>query len=133
MTDNFAGMSFSGAATGTVTGSDLSDNTAYAIRNGTTSSTIDASGNWWGMTAEADVLAEAVTATGASRIDISPYLLSGTDGEPTTAGFQGDFSQLAVTTLGAQAGAGAIQEGVDAIANGSLTGIDRLLVVNSGN
>ncbi|MFM1903726.1 MAG: hypothetical protein RLZZ440_1626, partial [Planctomycetota bacterium] len=112
---------------------DLSNNTAYAIRNGTTSSTINASGNWWGVTAEADVLAEAVTATGASRIDISPYLLSGTDGEPSTAGFQGDFSQLAVTALGAQAGAGAIQEGVTAIANGSLTGIDRLLVINAGN
>lgn len=133
VTDNFAGVSFSGAATGTVTGTDLSNNTAYAIRNGTTSSTINASGNWWGVTAEADVLAEAVTATGASRIDISPYLLSGTDGEPSTAGFQGDFSQLAVTALGAQDGAGAIQEGVTAIANGSLTGIDRLLVVNAGN
>ena len=94
---------------------------------------IDASTNWWGVTTEAAVLAKT-SSTGGTRVDITPYLLDGTDTGNVTAGFQGDYSQLAVTTLGPQVGStGRIQEGVTSIANGSLTGINRVLEVNTGN
>ncbi len=130
---NFYGTIFSNSATGSVTGSDLSGNTVSAVRNIATGGVIvDASNNWWGVTPEADVLAKTYS-TGGSRVDITPYLLDGTDTGNATAGFQGDYSQLAVTALGAQSGAtGRIQEGVNSIANGSLTGINRLLFVNNG-
>jgi len=132
VTGNFYGVLFSNASSGSVTGSDLSGNTVSALRNIASGGVIiDASTNWWGVTAEADVLAK-VYSTGGSRVDITPYLLDGTDSS-ATAGFQGDYSQLAVTALGAQfGGTGRIQEGVNSIANGSLTGINRLLFVNDG-
>ena len=133
ITGNFLGLTFSNTATGTLSGNDLSGNSAYAVRNGTVSSTINASSNWWGAITESGVLAKTFsTGSSGSRVDISPYLLDGTDTGNATAGFQGDFSQLAVTTLGSQAGANAIQEGVDAIADGTLTGVNRILLVNSG-
>ncbi|MFZ4638505.1 MAG: beta strand repeat-containing protein, partial [Pirellulales bacterium] len=133
ITGNFLGLTFSNTATGTLSGNDLTGNSAYAVRNGTVSSTINASGNWWGAITESGVLAKTFsTGSSGSRVDISPYLLDGTGTGNATAGFQGDFSQLAVTTLGSQAGANAIQEGVDAIANGTLSGVNRILLVNSG-
>ncbi len=48
--------------------------------------------------------------------DFTPYLVSGTDTDLMTAGFQGDFSILNVTALGAQTGmTGRVQEGVNLV------------------
>jgi hypothetical protein len=134
VTGNFYGILFSNASNGSVTGNFLAGNTQSAVRNSTSNSAvIDASTNWWGVTTEAAVLAKT-SSTGGNRVDITPYLLDGTDTGNATAGFQGDYSQLAVTTLGPQVGStGRIQEGVTSIANGSLTGINRVLEVNTGN
>jgi len=118
----------------TVTGNDLSGNTGKAVRNATSNNSVivNASNNWWGSAAATDVNSSVVSTGTANRVDISPYLLSGSD-TSATPGFQGDFSQLAITTLGGHVGAvSRLQEGVNSIADGSLTGVNRLLVVNDG-
>ncbi|HBL45247.1 MAG TPA: hypothetical protein DDZ90_17840, partial [Planctomycetaceae bacterium] len=65
--------------------------------------TVDASGNWWGIT-DATTIANSMKSDGddgnASKVDFTSYLNIGTDTEDGTAGFQGDFSTLNVTTLG---------------------------------
>ncbi|MFM7265959.1 MAG: nitrous oxide reductase family maturation protein NosD, partial [Cyanobium sp.] len=84
--------------------------------------TVDLSGNWWGSNAEATIAAGlASIATG--ELDFGPFLLSGTDSDPATIGFQSDFSALAVTPLGGQFGSsGRVQEAVDLVSpGGSLT------------
>ena len=49
-------------------------------------------------------------------------------------GFAGDFSYLHVTALGSQTGGGGrVQEGVDYIADGSLTGGNRVVDLNAGS
>ncbi|MEI6636542.1 MAG: right-handed parallel beta-helix repeat-containing protein, partial [Planctomycetota bacterium] len=119
----------------TITGNDLSGNAVKAVRNTTrtASTVVNASNNWWGSVVATSVNASVLSTGTPNRVDITPYLLSGSDTNVSAPGFQGDFSQLAVTTLGNQSGAtGRIQEGVNSIANGSLTGIDRLLAVNDG-
>lgn len=84
--------------------------------------TVNASGNWWGTTSESAVLAKT-----SGSVDFSPFLMSGTDTNLVTAGFQGDTSNVAVTTLGAQTGsAGRIQEGL------SLAGVGGTLNVAGG-
>jgi hypothetical protein len=68
---------------------------------------IDASGNWWGSTDETTI-ANSMKSNGvggdASQVDFTSFLDNGTDTDGVTAGFQGDFSTLNVTTLGAQTG-----------------------------
>src|SRR5690606_10983110 len=51
--------------------------------DGTGTSMEDLSCNWWGSAAAADVAAAA-----ASSVNFSPWLVSGTDDEPGTPGFQ---------------------------------------------
>jgi hypothetical protein len=79
---------------------------------------IDASGNWWGTTDE-----EAITTSyinDASVVDVTPFLAAGTD-TSTDPGFQGDFSTLHVTALGAQTGTvGRIQEGVNLVSGSTV-------------
>ncbi len=90
--------------------------------------TLNASGNWWGATNDA-----AIAGLMLGVVDFTPYLDSGTDTDLLAPGFQGDFSALHVTTLGAQTGGtGRIQEGIDSIADGSLTGGSRLVYVQPG-
>ena len=85
--------------------------------------TVNASGNWWGTTSESGVLAKT-----SGSVDISPFLMSGTDTDLGSAGFQGNTSNLAVSALGAQTGStGRIQEGINL---GSAGGT---LNVNAGN
>ncbi|MCL4201914.1 MAG: right-handed parallel beta-helix repeat-containing protein, partial [Pirellulaceae bacterium] len=77
--------------TGSVSGVEL-DNQTLAL--------VDASGNWWGSTSDAAILAKT-----SGSVDFTPYLSVGTDtsGNP---GFQGDFSTLYVTEKGAQTQSG---------------------------
>lgn len=90
--------------------------------------TLNASGNWWGTTSDTNI-----TNLMLGVVDFTPYLDSGTDTDPLTPGFQGDFSALHVSALGAQTGSGGrIQEGISAIADGSLTDGNRRLNVEAG-
>jgi hypothetical protein len=71
--------------------------------------TVNASGNWWGSNSES-----AVAARTRGSVDFSPFLMSGTDTASSLSGFQGDATQVRVTTLGAQSGAtGRVEEGVE--------------------
>ncbi|HTB85104.1 MAG TPA: immunoglobulin domain-containing protein [Candidatus Sulfotelmatobacter sp.] len=73
--------------------------------------TFNASGNWWGTNSDSTI---AALTTGV--VDFTPYLGSGTDTDLVTPGFQGDFSSLYVSALGAQTGAtGRIQEGINTV------------------
>lgn len=102
--------------------------TAYLGNVDGGSSLLDASGNWWGETSDS-IIAGLITGSA----DFTPYLADGTDADGGTSGFQGDFSSLKVTALKAQTGAtGRVQEGVDLIEDGSLTGGDRLVDVRAG-
>lgn len=95
----------------TITGNSFDSSGAFAVINETTG-LLNASGNWWNTTDEADVLART-----DGSVDITPYLATGidADGDKTT-GFQGDASGLYVTLLGVQTGSVArIQEGVNAV------------------
>ena len=124
---NSRGILVSATGSASVTGSNLAGNTIRALENGTTA-TVDASGNWWGSTSESTVQSKTL-----GFVDFSPYLASGTDSDGGAVGFQGDFSHIYVTSLGKQSGAlGRIQEGVNLIADGSLTGNARLLNLNNG-
>lgn len=105
------------AATVAVSGNRLTG-TGYgvAVAGG---ATINASGNWWGTTSESGVLAKT-----SGSVDISPFLMSGTDTDLGTAGFQGSTSNLTVTALGAQTGsAGRIQEGIDLVNAGGTVNV----------
>ncbi len=78
--------------------------------------TLNASGNWWGTTSDT-----AITNLMTGVVDFTPYLDSGVDTDAVTPGFQGDFSALHVTTLGAQTGAtGRIQEGINTVSGGTV-------------
>ncbi len=94
-----------------------------AIYNSETNAeTINASGNWFGTTVEANVLAKILGAASAN-VDVTPYLGVGTDTDLVTLGFQGNFGALFATTLGAQAGVSArIQEAINSLtATGTVT------------
>ncbi|HEY1192265.1 MAG TPA: right-handed parallel beta-helix repeat-containing protein [Gemmata sp.] len=64
-----------------------------------------------------------IAGAGSANFDISPMLTTGVDTDPTTFGFQGDFSQLTVTQQLASAdGLGRIQEGINRVtAGGTVT------------
>ena len=95
---------------------DLSGNDFGVSLNSAASA--DFSGNWWGFVADTDVAAYMAGAQ-AGEVDFSTYLVSGADS--AGAGFQGDFSVVAVTALGGQTGVGGrIQEGVNLVDTGGV-------------
>ncbi len=101
------------------------------VVNLSSSVTLDASGNWWGG---ADAAAVAAKILAGSPVDYTPWLGDGTDTDGGAVGFKGDFSTLYVGDAGAKAGAaGRIQEGVDLLADGALTGENRRVNVLAGN
>ncbi len=105
---------------------DLSGNT-FGVSNSSATTTVDASGNWWGTNAAAGV-AGLVTA----GVDYTPWLDVGTD-TSAAPGFQGDFSYLHVDDDSPQSGStGRIQEGIDLLADGLLTGASRVVDVKAG-
>ena len=91
--------------------------------------TVDASGNWWGSNTLA-----GVTGSISGSVDYTPWLNVGTDvgGNPAD-GFQGDFSTLDVSAAGLQVGSiGRIQEAINLLADGSLTGSAHTINVAAG-
>ncbi len=106
---------------------DFSGNTTIGLQNNSTS-LIDASGSWWGSNTLAGVQAQV-----NGPADYTPFLNVGTDTSAAT-GFQPDFSSLTVTAAGVQNGViGRIQEAVNLLADGSLTGANRLINVLTGS
>ena len=92
-------------------------------------SALNASGNWWGGNIEAGITAQLI-----GPADYTPWLDAGTDTDLITMGFQGDFSTLWVSAASPQTGStGRIQEGIDLIADGSLTGGNRVVNVLAGS
>jgi hypothetical protein len=128
LTASSRGLLVNGSASGvSISGSNLTGNTVHAVENAT-SQIVDASGNWWGTISET-----GVKNTTLGLVDFTPYLDSGTDTDGGATGFVGDFSHLHVTALGSQAGStGRITEAVNDIADGALTGGNRLVEVNAG-
>uniref|UniRef100_UPI003A8EE80F golvesin C-terminal-like domain-containing protein n=1 Tax=Gimesia sp. TaxID=2024833 RepID=UPI003A8EE80F len=89
--------------------------------------TVDASGNWWGITDETQI-ANSMKSDGfdgnASKVDFTSFLSDGTDTDGGTAGFQGDFNIVNVTAWGAQTGPlSRIQEAVEAVNPGGTINI----------
>ena len=121
-TNGISGESFqttSSFPTMTFVNNDVSGNTAKGFTRGAvgTFGTINTSANWWGSNVEATVNAYISGAT----IDFTPFLDSGTDTDLGETGFQGDFSTLDVTALGAQSGiTGRIQEGVNLVSGSTV-------------
>lgn|GEM_PF-3432479 len=134
----------------------ISGNYAVQLENNSGSS-VNASGNWWGSTTPVVTASQIngtlpgvfaypgpasppgspypydITGSSATLVDFSPYLNSGTDTDLGTPGFQGDLSFLNVTTVNTQTGAtGRIQEAVNLLADGSLTGGARTVNVLAG-
>jgi hypothetical protein len=97
---------------------DSTNTTTIAHHSG---NAINASGNWWGSNDEAAIKASIRsdgTLDDATKVDFTPFLNTDTQGgaTPGEPGFQGDFSTLNVTALGAQTGAtGRIQEGINLV------------------
>ena len=112
------------APTVTVLNNDLSGNTTNSIVN-TSTAIVDASGNWWGTTT-----ISTITSGIGGSVDYSPILVNGDSS--VSPGFQGDFSTLIVHTAGAQVGGSPIQNGIDLLANGALTGSARTVIVLPG-
>ncbi|MEO5953335.1 MAG: right-handed parallel beta-helix repeat-containing protein, partial [Chloroflexia bacterium] len=87
---------------------DLSGNTdptASGVRNDS-AITVNASGNWWGTNTPAGVSSKK-----SGPVDYTPWLHVGTDTQPGTTGFQGDFSYLHADDTSPQTGStGRIQE-----------------------
>ncbi|QDT41467.1 hypothetical protein Pan241w_15280 [Gimesia alba] len=100
---------------------------AKAIRHfGDQTTAVDASGNWWGTTNESSIAALMEDGDGGTplMVDFTSFLNDGADTDGGTAGFQGDFSTLNVTTLGAQTGGvGRIQEAIDSVTSGGTVNI----------
>ncbi len=77
-------------------------------------STVNASGNWHGVTTQAGVSAEFT-----GLVDVTPWLHVGTD-TSGTAGFQGSFTDVNVGSIGQQVGVvGRIQEGINHATGGA--------------
>src|SRR5262249_20716833 len=106
---------------------DLSANTTSVSNS--SAATVDASGNWYGTNTPTGV-AGLVSA----NVDYTPWLHFGADTDGGMAGFQGDFSSLHVDDNSPQVGAtGRIQEAVNLLADGSLTGVNRIIDVAAGS
>jgi autotransporter-associated beta strand protein len=105
---------------------------AVAWESGYAGPVLDASGNWWGVNTVAGVQSKIDNSGGP--VDFTPWLDNGTSLlAGACAGFQGDFSVLDVSADSPQSGTGGrIQEGINLIADGSLTAGSRMLNVLPG-
>ena len=100
----------------TVTNSSINNNgNALGKLAEQSAGTLNASGNYWGMTSDS-----AINALITGVVDFTPYLDSGADTSGAFA-FQGDFATVHVTTLNAQTGSSTrIQEGVDMVSGSTV-------------
>ncbi|MBI4310932.1 MAG: hypothetical protein HY681_04030, partial [Chloroflexi bacterium] len=95
-----------------VQNNDLSGNTSGIVFSTPIPVAADAGGNWWGVNSD---VAIAALMGGLPFVDFTPFLDAGTDIDPGV-GFQGDFSTLHVSALGAQTPpTGRVQEGVNRV------------------
>ncbi|MGN6149777.1 MAG: beta strand repeat-containing protein, partial [Rhizomicrobium sp.] len=99
---------------------DFSGNT-FAVELESSSDVANFSGNWWGST-DANNISAMMTGADAALVDFSPFLMSGTD-TSAAAGFQGNFANLEVTTLGG-GDAARIQEGIADVTAGGTVNLD---------
>jgi nitrous oxidase accessory protein NosD len=114
-------------AIGAIFNNDLSGHTGLAINN-LTAGLVDASGNYYGTSDPAGVGAEV-----SANVDYTPWLNGGADTDAGTPGFQGDFSSLGVDDNSPQTGStGRIQEAVNRLTDGALTGANRTINVAAG-
>jgi len=96
----------------TATENNLSGNVLSGLDTIGASNIVDASANWWGTRTEEGVFLEIA---GADNVDRTPWLEVGDD-TSGDAGFQGDFSTLNATILGAQVGdVGRVQEAINLV------------------
>lgn len=108
---HYGGYPNSGFLNSSINENSITNNSAYGLENADVTQVVDASSNWWGDNTPAGVAAEV-----SAYVDYTPWLHSGTDTDPTTAGFQGDFSELWVDDDSPQTGSsGRIQEGIDLV------------------
>ncbi|WP_421764881.1 right-handed parallel beta-helix repeat-containing protein [Ekhidna sp.] len=103
----------------TVSNSGITNNGNGTIAEGVSGSTMNISGNWLGSSDETTIQGFLSSPT---LIDITPWLNDGTDTDGGSAGFQGDFDALTVTSSGAQTSGARLQEGQDLVnASGTVT------------
>lgn len=101
--------------TGTITGVQAHNNSLSTFKN-LTSATIDASSNWWGST-DPTIVSSKI----AGVVDCTPIIMSGTDTDLGTTGFQPGMSILTVHALGSQVGStGRIQEGINLVSGSTV-------------
>jgi|GEM_PF-6481065 len=92
-------------------------NATSAITNDTDSGNeLDASANFFGST-DLTTIDSLIDGDARTNVDFSPALLSGTDTDPDTFGFQPEFGSLLVHQEGSQV-AGHINEGVNLVDDG---------------
>jgi parallel beta-helix repeat protein len=110
------GIKVMGTTSGwTANSNSIYSNTGYGAQNAT-SAVLDFSGNWWGTNTPAGVAGQV-----SANVDYTPWLDNGTDKEPGTPGFQGDFSTLDVDDDSPQTGAtGRIQEAVNLVSGSTV-------------
>ena len=122
---NGTGIQVRSSANGVVVYNNSINGNTIGAQNTDAVHILNASGNWWGANA-------GVAGLVSANVDYTPWLNSGVnDGTPPC--FQGDFSTLLVSAASPQVGnLGPIQEGINLIADGALTGCDRVLNVLPG-
>lgn len=131
ITDNEVGILVSPgvvASSTTVRGNSITGNTTGLARLSDPGNIIDASGNWWGNATGPTIASNpsgtgnTIAGSGATQVDYSPWLTSGTDTAPATNGFQGDLSLMTVNAgspiNNAQGATGNLQDGVNRITAG---------------
>ncbi|MGD8922249.1 MAG: right-handed parallel beta-helix repeat-containing protein, partial [Candidatus Zixiibacteriota bacterium] len=100
----------------TVSGCDLSGNASYGVVNDYAAVTVNASGNWWGSSDPSVVSGDI-----AGEVDYTPWLASGSDSDPGSAGFQGDFSAVWVDDDSPQSGTtGRVSEGIELVSGSTV-------------
>ncbi|MCC7086779.1 MAG: right-handed parallel beta-helix repeat-containing protein [Pirellulales bacterium] len=127
LTNSTRGLLVNATGSATIHDSNLAGNTVRGVENAT-AAVVDASGNWWGSSVEGTVAAGTL-----GLIDFTPYLDSGADLDSGARGFEADKSHVHVTKLGQQTSGFRVQEGVNLIADGSLTGGSRIVTVENGS
>ena len=99
-----------------IRGNSFEGSVEYALQVwGAYPTTVDASGNWWGIATPDGVAAEV-----SANVDYTPWLDGGAD-TSADPGFQGDFSTLHVDDDSPQVGTtGRVQEGIDMVSGSTV-------------
>jgi hypothetical protein len=89
-----------------INGNNISGNNYQAVQNDDPSHVLDASSNWWNSYTPRDVV--------SANVDFTPFIIyDGSDTDPGTPGFQGNFTNVEVSIASPQVGSlSRIQEGI---------------------